>query len=101
MGVFMLFSFCKMQIWLELEMETQDSISFISIMRLKASSPIFRAKNRARTGPKVYFGCKNGCINAFSFCKRQIWLELARETQNSISFISIMRLKASSPKISV
>ena len=34
----------------------------------------------------------------FSFCKRQIWLELARETQNIISLISSKRLKASSLK---
>ena len=61
----MLFSFCKRQIWLESARGTQNQTCFASGKPSRASSPKFRAKNRARRGPEVYFAYKNGGINAF------------------------------------
>ena len=55
----MLFSFCKRQIWLESARGTQNQTFFASGKPSRASSPKFRAENRARRGPEVYFAYKN------------------------------------------
>ena len=54
----MLFSFCKRQIWLESAKGTQNQTCRASGMPSRASSPKFRAENRARRGPYAYFGDK-------------------------------------------
>ena len=86
----MLFSICKTEIRLELVWELQNHHCFSSGMHYRASGPKFRAENRARIGPQVYFGYKMEVFKLFTVCTKQIWLELAWGLRNHHCFTSGM-----------
>ena len=98
MDVFMLFSFCKRQIWLESAKGTQNQTCSASGMPSRASSRNFGLKTGLEEVRRSILPVKMDVCMLFSFCKRQIWSESARRTQNQTFFASGMPSRASSLK---